>query len=210
MPHLIILSTSINLTFIGSATGINTAINLTSLSAGAIASGDLGLIFDQTTEDSDTIPTMTGWTKHVTTAAGGVPMTCLIASRILVGTETTVTGFGGPGNERWIVMVFRPYSTMSTRTWTLGGAEVTSGNPALQTITASGVNPPVLLVGHMAAGLAISPRTTSPAMTEVAGTDTAHYAHYTIYNAGSTPANNSYDMDDEGSNGLQSGYFTFT
>ncbi len=60
----------------------------------------------------------------------------------------------------------------------------------------------------IAAATAVSPRTVSPAMTELSAS-TFHYAHWAIYNT--LPAvDRSYDMDDEDTNALQSGYLTFS
>jgi hypothetical protein len=67
---------------------------------------------------------------------------------------------------------------------------------------------PVIGVGHVSSSNAVSPRTNSPAMTEIAGPSTGHYAHHIIYGTPSTPLDNTYDMDDEGNpNIIQSGYY---
>ena len=92
--------------------------------------------------------------------------------------------------------------------------ELTDGNPVSQTITSSAASPlPAIAYGQMAnlKAATVSPRTHSPAMTELTTGDVFHYAHYKIYATTDSPADHTYDMDDEGgSNLLQSGYLELT
>jgi hypothetical protein len=90
-------------------------------------------------------------------------------------------------------------------------AQITSGNPAEQTITAaSAASLPVVLFGAMATtSAAINPRSVDPAMDELTA-EVNLYGHRKIYNPGDTPADHTYDMDDEGINAIVSGYLVFT
>lgn len=136
----------------------------------------------------------------------------IISAKILVGGETTVTGLAGSAEQRWIAATFRPTVAISGFAWNDPAGASADTNPAVQTINAAGATPPVILLGQMAAGSAVSPRTMSPALDELNNhAQTNHFAHYKIYNPGDTPADHTYDMDDEGNqNLLQSGYLTFT
>lgn len=130
-----------------------------------------------------------------------------IAAKILVGGETTVTGYNADIDESWIAATFHPSSPITGFAWNSPNEQGTTGNPSAQTITAA--TPPIILLGAMGSSGTINPRTTDPTMDELtSGSD--HFGHYFIYNPGDTPVNHSYDMDDEGSNLLQSGYLTFT
>lgn len=208
----------ITFTFIGSDTADSTTIDLSSLSAGAIAAGDFCVILNAARSSnaaSDARPSTvlpSGFTScqnnnsDSSTTFGDVRS--IISAKILVGSETTLTGMNGGVDDFWIVLVFRPSSAISAFAWT-GDGDARDGNPPEQTIVASAAAAPVILVGQMSAGTAVDPRTISPTMTEVAGPSDHHYAHYRIDN--SAPQDTTYDMTDEGAgNVMQSGYFTFT
>lgn len=193
------------ITFLASGTGTDSSIEI----PGSIAAGDICLIFDNAVDASTpTTVVPTDFTSLVNTF-GGVSRH-ITSAKILTGGETAVTGMTGAGFKHWVAAVFRPSVTYSSLTANSSNDELTNGNPTSQTITASGeTNVPILLYGQMYSDIAISPRTTSPTMDEIAGAATVHYAHYKIYNSG--PVNHSYDMDDEGAlNVLQSGYLDFT
>ena len=86
-----------------------------------------------------------------------------------------------------------------------------ANDPAAQTITISGQQTPLIAVGQMnAATTSTAVPSVSPSMDEIEGFGTDdQFFHYKIYNAGSSPANHSYDMGDSGINIMQSGFFTF-
>lgn len=205
MPGTSVLS---SFSLVGTSTGSDTSIEINGLS---IASGDLAFIFN-TADGSGSNPaddTPSGFTKLRTALLN--TRRCSIFAKILDGTETTVTGLDGASGEEWILLVLRPDATLSSFVDNdTGNNQATSGNPSSQTITASGETPPVVLYGVMHSSSAVNPRTTSPTMTEISGPSTNVYAHYYIYNDGDTPANHTYDKDDDGTNFLQSGYLTFT
>lgn len=141
-----------------------------------------------------------------------------IYGKKLVGGETTVEVYAGTTIQRAIAATFHPSVPFNTFSMNPSGAapagssECTDGNPASQTIGSSAGVTPVIALGQMGGNGAVSPRSTSPAMSELNDhAQTNHYAHYTIYNPGSTPSDHTYDMDDEtAENVLQSGYLTFT
>lgn len=202
-------------TFVGYAVGTVPTIDLTSLSAGAIAAGDLCVIFNSAQHSSSSTPpitvTPTGFTVVQEDAiSSGGSNRAIISAKKLTGSETTLTGMNST-TETWIAGVWRPSRSFSSFAWNSPNGEATLSDPASQTITAaSAASLPALLVGQMYVGSndIVDPRSTSPTMNEIAGATTSHYAHWFHY--ASSPQNHTYDMDDEGRQIIQSGYFTFT
>lgn len=200
-------------TFVNSASGSDASVEIPS---GAQA-GDICLIFNGAystgtgaVAPSDTTPA--GFTKLRTATTSTIRASIFVKK--LDGTETSVTGLSASTATpfmNWVAVVLRPNAPVtSIIDNSTGNNEITSADPASQTIAATGAAAPVILFGHMFAGAAITTRTTSPTMTEIAGASTQHYAHYRIYNASDTPVNHSYDMVDNGTQALQSGFLTFT
>lgn len=107
---------------------------------------------------------------------------------------------------RKIVLQFRGDVAISSIAVQDDDGEITTGNPASQTVTSSGGTTPLIVFGHYFSNGTVDPRTFSPTETgEVSSDSDLHYAKYLIYN--SSPANVSVDMDDEGGvNALQSLY----
>ena len=201
-------------TFVASSSGSGTTITI----PGTPTAGDLCIIWNTATNSGGIPPDVTpaGFTKLATFASSeGWWERASVFAKKLDGTETTVTGLNGPNGTRWIAATFHPDSPfLSFANGMTPNGEWTNGNPASQTITsASAASLPAMLWGQMSlwSSVTISPRTTSPAMSEIAGAVGNHFAHYRVIAYGATPDDNTYDMDDEGnSNVLQSGYLTFT
>lgn len=197
---------SLSFSLLGSASGTDTSIEINSLS---IAAGDLALIFNTADTVGDSTPS--GFTQLRTKNISGTIRGCISAKK-LNGTETSVTGLSGATVQYWILLVLRPSAAFTSFVDNdTANNTSTTGNPTPHTIAASGETAPVVLYGHMGSsgGVAISPRKTSPTMNELTS-NTTHYAHYMIYNPGDTPADHTYDMDDESNQVMQSGYLTFT
>lgn len=136
-------------------------------------------------------------TSHVTLTAG------------MIG--TSITGMN-PGRKCKIMLVFRPSTSIITKVASSWGNEVTTGNPSAQTVTASGVTTPLVVVaaaGSASGSTAFS--TETPSMTNVfisSSSAVSLRVGYTLYN--SSPSNQSIDMNDVNTNALQSGYVRFT
>ena len=191
---------------VGSNTGTDTSIEISALS---IASGDLCLLWNVADGGGSNPADVTPPDFNVLRTLNSNNRRAKIFYKILTGSETSVTGLNGNNSERWIVLVLRPDATITAVTDNdTSNNQATTGNPTSQTITASGESAPVVLYGHMYASGTVSPRSTSPAMTELTSGAT-HYSHYYLYNSGDTPADHTYDMDDEGTNFISSGYLTF-
>lgn len=197
-------------TFVGSVSAAGPSIDI---SGTGRAAGDFGVMLDYARHGSSAPAAVTpsGHTQAatVTDNTANSRSRASITYKVLTGSEASLTGIWGGSQNRKIYLVFRPSIAISTVIYTAGGAEATAGNPTGQTIDPSAETTAVILVGEMGSSGAISPRTTSPTMDEVAGSDTLHYGHYLISN--NSPASQSYDMDDEGNdNAMISGYFEFT
>lgn len=193
----------------GSASGTDSSIEI----PGTIAAGDLCIIWNRASGFAVGFVTPSGFTVLTDITEGGSnTIGGMISAKILDGTETTVTGMNDTA-ESWICAVFRPVGgTLTGFAFNELGEQATTGDPTLQNIDASAeTNLPILLVGQMGCLTdgTISPRTVDPAMDELTAAN-YHYAHYKIYNEGDTPTDHDYDMDDEGTNVLQSGYLDFT
>lgn len=204
---------TVDFTFVTSTTGNN--VNKAIPSAGVVA-GDLCVIFDSGLKTTGSVSAVTpsGFTfvGGDTATDGSNNLGCRISAKILESGDIggTVTGINGPDDSRYITAVFHPSTTIRGFTVNSPNNDGTSGNPAAQTITASGeTKRAVLMLGSMRATGAVSPRTAT-SMTEIAGSATTHYAHYRIFNVGDATADQTYDMDDEGVNILLSAYLTFT
>ena len=174
----------------------------------SINAGDLLVMLDYHVKpDGGGLPT--GWTQIVNFSSPYVEVTA--SYRIADGTEdgTTITGWtGGLGGGK-IIQQFRGDSPASSVTVQDVESQITDGNPAAQTITASGGTVPLIAFAAYGSADPISPRTFTPAAdgeTSVSDPGVAEsYMKYKIYNT--SPANISADMDDEGfDNSLASFY----
>ena len=194
----------------------NASISSTVLSAGSSSStivipasaavGDLAILFDhgnQTGGTSDVIPT--GWTGLVTDA--GSPDRIRCSYKKLVGGDpgATITGLNATSVNK-LMLVFRPTFSITTITPSTWLAQVTTGNPASQAVSASGQATPLVVCGGAGVFDATAVfSTASPAFdAEIASSNADIIVGYKIYN--SAPVNHTIDMDDLGRNGLASGY----
>jgi hypothetical protein len=102
-----------------------------------------------------------------------------------------------------MLSIFRPNSRIQGITASTPVTEITTGNPASQTIAMSGQTGPLIGIGYYQALAQINPRTSSGAtLTEVygggsGGQDGRTYMKYVTFNSGTTPTNATIDMDGE-------------
>jgi hypothetical protein len=133
-----------------------------------------------------------------------------ISYKVLDGTETTVTGIN-EATARWIVAVFSPGMTIASVIYTASGNQTSSLNPTLQNITVAGETTPLLIIAHAGEiSNAPSPSAVPNDLTGLTSGYVSQVARYLIYDSGGTPANHTWDMNDQGGNLLQSGFFEFT
>ena len=206
-PFRFLVASTLTFSFVASA-----AVNATAITIPASAAiGDFAVLFDAAggTGPASAV-TPSGWTNHINTTASNT-IRCMVSSKTLVSGDPglSINGMTGPTTSRKIMLVFRPNQAIVSMTPSTPNAEGTTGNPAVQTLTMSGQATPLIAVACFRATAAISPRSVSPAFdAEVSEDNSTIYMQYKIYN--SSPANHTVDMDDEGTNCLQSMFFGFT
>ena len=206
------------ITFVNSATSDSGTIAIPS----EAIQGDYAILFDGATSASLSAPSIVvpvGWTQLKTSAGTsvnfGYGMRQTISHRILGPSPggTLVTGMNDTGETK-ILLVFRTNSSIGTLVPSTFNGEMTEGNPSSQTVTASGVAPPLIVFACGTTSVSTPPAfaTETPAMTNVTKSGGGYISMrvgYTVYN--SSPANQSIDTGDNGQlNALQSGYVRFT
>jgi len=150
---------------------------------GDILAGDLIVIV------TDTSGPPSGYTQ-INTDGSAQEMSAKIAD----GTE------GGTNPSGFLLgLVFRGDVPIKTFAAASPNAQITSGNPTAQNVTASSGTPPLVVIGSYWSSGAVNPRTMSPAKDgEVGFISDLGWLAYKIYN--SSPSDVSVDMDDEGNN----------
>lgn len=172
-----------------------------------IQAGDLIVVLDMAIDVTGPVPTAvtpSGFTNDINFNDGNTARV-MLSHKIADGTEggASVTGMDAPDGESKLTYVFRgniPISLVSVQDI---ATEFTTGNPVSQTANASGGTVPlVVLGGYLTSGVAVDPRTFSPAkdgeINVALGGLSDFWLAYKIYN--SSPADVSIDMDDEGGN----------
>lgn len=182
----------------------------------SIIAGDL-LVLSDYVADSSSAPAVTvpaGFSVMQNAALGNIRH--VLSRKIADGSEASasLTGMSADTAHSKILFVFRPDNPLTTVSDASGGAQFTSSNPSAQNIVASGGTPPLIVIGAYVAfdtpgPAAVNPRTFSPTKDGEVQHNTFsgfidHWLAYKIYN--SSPADVSIDMDDEGTNSLQSRY----
>lgn len=193
------------LTFVDSAVSTGTTITIP---AGA-EEGDIAFLADfQVTGSGPTLVTPTNWTNIVDTASA-FSLLATSYRRLPSGAGgTNVTGMSADGGEliSKAMLVFRPNSLASAITPASLNEETTGGNPASQSVTASGQAVPLIVLGILAAENTTNPAfsTASPAFDDTVPSNDLRIG-YKIYN--SSPADHTIDMADLSTgNFLQSCY----
>jgi hypothetical protein len=199
-----------SLTSISIADSTTSSGSTVAWSAVSEAVGDAAILVDMAV-GSGSLPasvTPTGFTL----LDGGMatsPIRSRISYRIIDGTESgSITGMNGAFANNKMLLIVR--GNIAITTVSSGGAfnqEVTTGNPTLQNVNADAGTPPMLVLGFGISNAAPAFVSTSPAF----GTETTvniARVGYTIYN--SSPVDQAVDINDGGTNGLGSGYITFS
>ena len=192
------------LTFIASATSDDSATVTVPASA---AVGDLAVLFDYGTETP--LPTKVvpaGYTEA--TDVTGVQTRLTVSYKVLESGDpgNDITGMDTFPNNKAIVVVRRAsgISTITPSTW---NGEIANGDPALQTVSASGGTAPLVVFGcDVAGGGTVSFSTASPAFDdEILNPGDDIIVGYKLYD--SSPADHDIDADDNGNrNALVSGW----
>lgn len=189
-------------------------VRAASITCPSIQAGDVAVLFDWAVNFTG-VPTLaipSGFTQISTNT--GTAHRGTVSYKVLSGTESGVSlsGQTGAAGQNKAILIFRPngaISTVTTSTW-LG--EVTTGNPAAQTIAASGQPVPLIRLATAAQNVTGSVSFAAGTFdgTVTAGNDgTAinQIVGYAVQN--SSPSDNNVDMNDFGTNWLASGWIRF-
>jgi hypothetical protein len=156
------------------------------------------------------------FTAHQTNSGGSSTtfMGCRISSRVLLsgelGTITNLISTTTATAHRAMAVLFRPASAITSTTYTSTGGQYTTVNPSVQTVTVSSEPSAALAMAIYTSTGTISPITSSITMEQLADSGvTTFYAKYKLYADGESRTDFTVDMDDEGTNLLQSFYVKF-
>jgi len=198
-----------NITFVGSSVD-----NDTSLIIPSFQNGDYAFIFQSnlgTTSIPNTPTNFTSITTGTISGGGGGAGTTSLGVKIsykkmATGDSSNIT-LSGSG-VRAMALVFRPDFSGTLEDYGSPNTQSVTTDPALQTVVGpSTVLYPHIIFGHYSSSGVIAPRSSSVTMSEIQGVTTSQYVKYKIYNAGDTAESVEINMDDEGTNSLQSFYF---
>jgi hypothetical protein len=211
----------VTLTFVGASyvSGSRTIAMPSGAQAGDIVFVIDRLAYDGVLDDLRT-PFITNsgnpFTAHQTTSGGTLTtfIGCRISSRVLtagaLGTISNLHDNTSGTGHRSMAVLFRPSTAITSVTYTSTGGQHTTGNPSVQTVTVSSEPAAALAMAVYTATAAVSPRTSSITMEELVQSGvTTFYAKYKLYSDGESRTNFTVDMDDEGSNLMQSFYVKF-
>jgi hypothetical protein len=202
-------NTPLTFTFVDSSTSTSNIIVIPALAA----AGDIGVFFDMNSNaggiPTDVLPA--GW-NDLGSAGNSAAASGRFAARWkeLVGGDpgANVTGINGAQTAK-VMLVFRPSRPIVSTTASTWDVVVDNGDPAAQTILASGQVAPLIAMAGVGKRSATAAYNTESPLFSAQVAITQCLASYTVYN--SAPANHTVDTDGSGTqNGLASGYLRFT
>lgn len=194
-----------SLTFVDSA--VSTGSTITVPATAAV--GDIAFLFDTGRQASpgpaSVVPA--GWTPIAETVPSNT-LRIITSRRVLTSGEpgSTVTGINASTFVSKVILVFRPNATILTVTHsTWNTVPETNGDPASQSVLASGGVAPLIVFGLVTTtGTPAFNASTTPAFTATVSSGNI-IVGYRISN--SAPADQTLDMDDLGNaNNMQSGW----
>lgn len=179
--------------------------------------GDLAIFCDNiNTASSITAPT--GWST-VSTASVASNVTVGLFYKILTSGDlnATISSQDTSTTDHGVMIsIFRPTGTLTSATPGSVNQQATTGDPTLQTVSASGQSAPLGVFFAMmqrysnASGLNVTTVPTNDGVDELAESTTVRIRlYYKFYNTGSSPANVTGDIGDSGAQGMISCYMLF-
>lgn len=184
---------------------------------GVAVVGDLLVYFDQSYTDAGAVALNfpAGFTQFTNAMSANVNARAATAWKIAEAGDLSASLSGMDGTtENKVLLIFHgnvPITSVTSSTW---NQQNTSGNPALQNVSASGQAVPLIVLTMVSTrGAAdIFNASTTPAFdAEVATANTNMKTRYKIYD--SAPANHAIDVDDSAGSGqtaFMSGYAILT
>lgn len=173
--------------------------------------GDVAVLLDFAVSSTTaaTAVTPSGWTQIRTdTINASTAVRASVSYKILVSGDVnaTLTGMTGGTSTRKMLLLIKNSRKITSVTVGSSNGAASDTDPASQTISVSGIAPSLVLIAHYAGSSSVNPRTSSKTMTEVVGSSTNQYCKYSVVNNRSLAENITVDMDDNGTNALQSFY----
>jgi len=164
-----------------------------------IATGDVAILWDMNTSNSNVTPT--GWTQISSAGTTGVRLN--ISYKQLSAGEASTNISGSGGTTRKVMLVFRGNNPPTSIIPTVYGQQGTAATPGAQTIIApAGSLPYIFFSGHAATSTGGSRSWNTGAPTEYQSRSTSSvYARYDIYNS-SGASNTTVSMTDAGINAM--------
>ena len=182
--------------------------------------GDIAVVIDNTNTGSS--GGVTGWTKITDASVSsniGIGAYYKIVTAGDIGATFTATD-GDTTDHFLLCSVWRPQSPAKIASVIINdtGAQATTGNPSLDTLLMSAGTPP--LIGFIAfcqrgsnnASISIATEPVADGYVECLDESSRVVIrqYHKVYDAGTTPADMSGDLNDAGVQGILSWYFTFT
>jgi len=201
MASLVIVGGGIQISLVTSA--VSTAISMTA--PGGIHAGDLLVWWNRARNNVGPpvalVPAgFTSIVNFTSTNSRGIS-----AYRIADGAEIGFNAMNGGLQKDEMLYVFRGTSPISSVSVQSLHSEGTDNDPASQSVTSgSGLSPLVVLGCYGSTG-AVNTRTFSPAKDGEINSSTSAYLAYKIYN--SSPADETIDMNDEGTDNTLASYY---
>jgi hypothetical protein len=180
-----------------------------------IQQNDVAILFDATGNNSGTVSNAipSGFTQLQTSAGSLVRVTA--SYKVLDGSESGASFSGMTGNHMAkVLLIFRPDSVVSSVATSTFLEEMTNGNPAAQTIAASGQTPPLIRLAAAAQNEGVTPTFTDGTFDATVGEVSQFLATsvnvgYAVQN--SSPSDDAVDLGDAGNfNCLMSGWVRFS
>lgn len=217
LAKMLLASTSKNLVFVASAISSTTTIVVP-----ATANiGDIAVWFNAASTVGTTAPVTvvpTGWTSisnnFLSSGSGSTTsMRGISAYKKLVSGDagSTLTGMNplGTTTKEITIIVFRPSTTVNTIAVGSINGQAINGIPTNQTLTLSGVKPPLIGFAHYQSTASPTYSVSGISMVNVPN-GTLMDDKYAIYGSGSIPSNATISMTTGTGNVMQSFYLQFS
>lgn len=173
-----------------------------------VQQGDVGVLFDYA-NDATVIPSQvvpSGFTSLA--SSGTVRFRGTASYKVFDGTESgsTLTGQNGSSANSKVLLVFRPDGAIDTLTASTWLTEHTISDPSSQVIAASGQLAPLIRLAVAARNTALPSFSSGTFDATVTAGDLR--AGYAVQNT--SPASDTVDIGDDGTNWLASGWLRFS
>jgi hypothetical protein len=211
MPYAIPYDILRSISLFASATSTGETINMPA----GVRDGDFVVLVDSLAVGDTAVVTPTGFTRSYSLGiTGGWARNHIVSTRLVESSSEAngvLTGGVGSSNTRKILLVFRGNVKINTVRKMHSAGTITNGNPAAVTLISGGRKAPLLVYGvaHAQSSATIPFSSTSPAFGDQIFIDSLRIG-YTTYSLGSSPSNQTFDINDLGNaNGIAGDVWEF-